>query len=146
MRERIPRDAEKHRTLVEELVEVFRSEGYSVSSATGVNGYSPPLELPNDGYGDQEEKAPDVYAYDAVAERYVIGLAKTGAGDIETEDALTEYNVFLDQFHHRSANRSILYIIVPAGLVAEINTLITHYLHPDLWPNVVVVQSRRHVV
>ena len=33
-----------------------------------------------------------------------------------------------------------------APIVAEINTLITHYLHPDLWPNVVVVQSRRHVV
>jgi hypothetical protein len=146
MGDRTPEDAAKHQGLVEELVDLFRSAGFSVGSAAGVQGFSPPMELPNDGYGNQEEQAPDVYGYDAAEERYIIGLAKTGDGDLETEESLTQYNVFLDQFHHRSARRAMLYIIVPASVVAEFNTLITHYLHPDLWPNVVVVQSRKFSV
>jgi hypothetical protein len=140
---RSEQDKAKHLSLVEELVECLTSEGFTISSADGVPGYSPPLELPNDGYGDQEDKAPDVYAYDPKDQRTIIGEAKTGAGDLETEHALTQYNVFLDQLHRRTSRRATLYIIVPAAIVAEFNTLITHYLHPDLWPNIVVVQSRR---
>ncbi len=142
MQKRSDQDAAHHQQLVSELVALFVDSGFLVSSADGVAGYFPTLELPNDGYGDQEDKAPDVYAYDPATERYVIGEAKTGIGDLETEHALTQYNVFLDQYHHRTGNRSRVYFIVPSAFVAEFNTLITHYIHRELWGEVVVVRGK----
>jgi hypothetical protein len=141
MERRSEQDAETHRQLVAELTRLFSEAGYIVSSADDVVGYSPPLELPNDGYGDQEEKAPDVYAFDPTEQRYVIGEAKTGNGDLETEHALTQYNVFLDQIHRTSGKRAMVYIIVPESVVPEFNTLMTRYIHPDLYENLAVVKS-----
>lgn len=137
------RDLEKHHSLIEELVQVFREQGFLVNSADGIDGFSRPLELHNDGYGDQEDKTPDVYAYDQTRKCYVIGEAKTGAGDFETEHALTQYNVFLDQFDKRTGMQAVLYVIVPAVKVAEFNSLITHYIHRDYWGNIVLVSSSR---
>ena len=136
-------DLEKHRSLVEELVEVFQHEGFTVSAADGVRGFLTPQELLNDGYGDQEDKAPDVYAYDAVSKRYVIGEAKTGDHDFENDHALTQYNVFLDQFHRRTGSPSVFYVIVPSGRVAAFQALITHYIHREYWHRIVVVSSSR---
>ena len=140
---RTPVDLQKHQSLVAELLEIFLKEGFVVSGADGVNGFSPPVELGNDGYGDQKNKSPDVYAYDEHRQCYVIGEAKTGAGDFETEHALTQYCVFLDQFHSLSRKQSLLYVIVPSTKVAEFNTLITHYMHPDYWKSVVLVSSTK---
>jgi len=135
-------DFEKHQFLIRELVELFKHKGYIINFADGLDGFYPPNELPNHGYGDQEDKAPDVYAYDESEQRYIIGEAKTGAGDLETEHALTQYNVFLNHFHPKTKRPSLFYIILPAKKVAEFNTLITHYIHPDLWNNLMVVQSK----
>ena len=135
------RDLEKHQSLVEELVQVLQEQGFLVNSADGVEGFSSPLELHNDGYGDQEDKTPDVSAYDQSRKCYIIGEAKTGAGDFETEHALTQYNVFLDQFDKRTGMQAVLYVIVPAVKVAEFNSLITHYIHRDYWGNIVLVSS-----
>ncbi len=140
---RTPEDLQKHQSLVEELVGWLEEQGYRVDGAEGVTGCAPPQELENDGYGDQQDKAPDIEAFDSAAQRLVIGEAKTGHGDLETDHALTQYNVFLDQIHPRSLQRAMLFIIVPSAVVAEFNTLITHYIHPDLWENITVVQSRR---
>jgi hypothetical protein len=137
------RDQEKHQSLVEELVQVLQQEGFLVNSADGIQGFVSPLELQNDGYGDQEDKKPDVYAYDQERKCYVIGEAKTGAGDFETEHALTQYNVFLDQADKRTGVHALLYVIVPASKVAEFNSLITHYIHREYWGNIVVVSSSR---
>ena len=136
-------DEAKHNSLVEELVGILRHEGYRIDGAESVEGYYPPADLHNDGYGDQEDKTPDVYAYDAKEQRYIIGEAKTGCGDFESEHALTQYNVFLDQVHPRSGLRSRFYIILPESRVAEFNTLITHYIHHDLWENLIIVQSKK---
>jgi len=136
-------DAAKHLSLIEELIEVFQKEGFLVSAADGAKNFSSPMELHNEGYGDQEDKTPDVYAYDQSRRCYIIGEAKTGAGDLETEHALTQYNVFLDQFDKRSGNQAIFYIILPSGKVAEFNTLITHYIHRDYWGKIVLVSSSR---
>ena len=105
----------------------------TIKTGNGAKEFSSPLELHNEGYGDQEDKKPDVYAYDPSRRCYIIGEAKTGAGDLETEHALTQYNVFLDQFDKRSGDQAIFYIILPSGKVAEFNTLITHYIHRDYW-------------
>lgn len=134
-------DLKKHLVLVRELVDIFLREGFLISGADGIDGYSPPLELRNDGYGDQEDKMPDVYAYDETRKCYIIGEAKTGAGDFETEHALTQYNVFLDQFHRITGSQAVLYMIVPAAEIPEFNSLITHYIHPEYWKSIVLVSS-----
>lgn len=87
-------DGEKHQELIEELVDVFRQQNFKIIGADGMKGLARVKKLHNDGYGDQEHKAPDVYAYDEQQKRFVIGEAKTGKGDFETEHSLTEYNVF----------------------------------------------------
>jgi hypothetical protein len=136
-------DQRVHATLVEELVGVLTGEGFTVSAAEGVPGYAPPVELNNDGYGDQEDKAPDVYAYDPAHKRYIIGEAKTGSGDLESNHALTQWNVFLDQANARSGAPSILYVILPSSKVPHFQALITHYIHREYWHRVVVVSSSR---
>lgn len=140
---RDPDDNRKHQRLTEELTELLRAEGFEVSSAEGVQGYSRPVELHNDGYGDQEDKTPDVFGYDPRYRRSIIGEAKTGRGDFETDHSLTQYNVFLDQVLRSSGQRAMLYVIVPSSKVPEFNTLITHYIHPDYWGNLVLVSSKQ---
>ncbi len=141
---RTPDDHQKHQDLIEELVELFLHEGYLVSGADGLEGYAPPPELNNDGYGDQEDKAPDVYAYDQNRKVYIIGEAKTGKGDFESEHSLTQYNVFLDQITRSSGKPSYCYMIVPSSLVASFQGFLTHYIHRDYWHRIVFVSSSRH--
>jgi hypothetical protein len=136
-------DVEQHRLLVEELVIVFRQLGYRILGADGVEGLPRPKKLHNDGYGDQRDKMPDVYAFDEKERRYIIGEAKTGKGDLETEHALTQYNVFLDQFDRSTGRQALMYIILPESKIPEFNSLITHYIHRDYWHSIVVVRSKR---
>jgi hypothetical protein len=135
-------DAQKHGLLVSELIALFKDNQYSLLAAIGNGDLPSPNALHNDGYGDQEDKAPDVLAYDSARNRMVIGEAKTGDGDFETEHALTQYNVFLDQFDATSHEQALLYIIVPASRVPEFNTLITHYIHREYWSNIILVSSK----
>ncbi len=137
------RDSDKHLDLVAELLEVLLAEGFTIIEAEGKWGYPVTLPLHNDGYGDQEDKRPDIYAYDGKKKRYVIGEAKTGDGDLETEHALTQYNVFLDQVDRQTGNRAALYVIVPAAKVPEFSALITHYIHRDYWQHITLVSSKR---
>jgi hypothetical protein len=135
-------DPEKHAVLVEELVGVLKERGYSILQADGIQGIPIVRPLPNDGYGDQLPKAPDVYAFDERTQCFIIGEAKTGDGDLETEHALTQYNVFLDQFDKRTGAPAILFMILPATKLPEFNSLITHYIHRDYWSKIVLVSSR----
>ena len=135
-------DPEKHLALVKELVEVFQERGFRVLEADGVAGFPPARQLPNDGYGDQRAKAPDIYAFDETTQCTILGEAKTGRGDLETEHALTQYNVFLDQFDKHTGAPAILFVIVPATTLPEFNSLITHYIHPNYWGKIVVVSSK----
>lgn len=135
-------DPVKHQRLVEELVGVFEEHGFKVLAADHVRDFPHPDPLPNDGYGDQEPKVPDVYAFDPASMRYIIGEAKTGENDLETDHSLTQYNVFLDQFDRETSRQARLYIILPRAKVVEFNTLITHYIHRAYWGSIVVVQSR----
>lgn len=136
-------DVEKHQKLIEELVDIFRQQNFKVIGADGIAGVPRVKKLHNDGYGDQENKSPDVYAYDGQRKRFIIGEAKTGDGDFETEHSLTEYNVFLDQFDKTTGLQAILYVIVPSSKVPEFSTLITHYIHRDYWQSIVLVSSKK---
>jgi hypothetical protein len=135
-------DPEKHAALIDELLDIFKERGFRILGADGVVDHPGVRPLHNDGYGDQENKAPDIYAYDARRHCYIIGEAKTGHGDLETEHALTQYNVFLDQFDKTSSLQADLYIIVPASKVPEFNSLITHYIHPEYLESIIVVSSK----
>ncbi len=136
-------DTEKHQSLIHELVEIFEREGFQISEAYDEEGFAQPVELHNDGYGDQLDKAPDIRAYDPKNKQYILGEAKTGLDDLETEHALTQYNVFLDQSDKRTGRKFLLYIILPSLKLPEFNTLITHYIHRDYWANIVLVNSVR---
>jgi len=135
-------DPEKHAVLIEELLDIFKERGFDILGADGVSDIPPARPLHNDGYGDQENKSPDIYAYDKRRHCYIIGEAKTGNGDFETDHALTQYNVFLDQFDKSSGLQADLYIIVPASKLPEFNSLITHYIHPEYLESIVVVSSK----
>lgn len=136
-------DPADHQLLIEELVEIFRKEGFSILGADGITGIPRVKSMRNDGYGDQRGKDPDVYAFDAKRQRYIIGEAKTGKGDLETEHALTQYNVFLDQFDPSSGKQALLYIILPPSIIPEFNTLITHYIHREYWESIILVSSTK---
>jgi hypothetical protein len=140
---RSPEDIQKHQSLIDELVEIFLRDGFLITEADGRTDYQAPREFHNDGYGDQKDKAPDIYAYDPKTKYHILGEAKTGAGDLETDHALTQYNVFLDQEDRRSGKRSKFYIILPSLKIPEFNTLITHYIHREYWQHVVLVRSDR---
>lgn len=140
---RSEKDRAKHHSLIDELVALFQREGFNISGADGIDGYYPPIELRNNGYGDQEDKMPDIYAFDPKEQRYIIGEAKTGDNDFETEHSLTQYNVFLDQMHPTSHVPTFVYFIVPMTRVVEFNTLMTHYIHRELWEKIIVVQSKQ---
>ncbi len=140
---RSPEDTEKHQSLVDELIEIFQKEGFLISEAEQHEGFAPPRELHNDGYGDQQDKAPDIRAYNAKNKQQILGEAKTGLNDLETEHALTQYNVFLDQKDDRTGKSFKLYVILPSMKVPEFNTLITHYVHREYWENIVLVNSAR---
>ena len=73
----------------------------------------------------------------------MIGEAKTGAGDFESEHSLTQYSVFLDQFSRSSGKPSYCYIIVPSNKVAEFQALITHFIHREDWVRMTVVTSSK---
>ncbi|MEK6756563.1 MAG: hypothetical protein AABZ02_10480 [Bacteroidota bacterium] len=134
-------DAEKHQLLVEELLTIFIKLGFRILGVDGLTGAPRAEKLHNDGYGDQEDKTPDIYALDEKQGRYIIGEAKTGDNDFETEHALTQYNVFLDQFDGKTGQQAMLYVVVPSSRVPEFNSLITHYIHPDYWESIVLVSS-----
>ncbi len=133
---------DRHLRLVQELVEVLQDEGFKILAAAGVNGYSVPKRLPNDGYGDQQMKSPDVYAFDAKNNQHIIGIAKEEESEFESEHSLTQYNVFLDQFDRTTGIQAKLFVIVPSAYIPQFNTLITHYIHRDYWRNIVVVSSK----
>jgi hypothetical protein len=128
--------------LTEELVEYFRSEHFTIVGAKNVEGFRPPTSLQNDGYGDQLKKQPDVFAFDEIDQRFVIGVIKTNSDELESPDSLTQYDVFFD---HRNANNgksSRVCFLLPPNLIPEFTAIITHYIHRDYWKNMMLVRSR----
>lgn len=136
-------DLTRRQTLVKELLDLFLESSFDILGVEGIEGHVQPDPIENKGMGDQEYKSPDIYAFDHIKRNFVIGLAKTGKKDIASEHSLTQYQVFLNHVDPRSGNSSLLYIILPEKKIPDFNSLITHYIHPDCWENLILVSSKQ---
>jgi hypothetical protein len=129
--------------LIEELIEYFRANGLAVHGARGADGYKMPPPIPNDGYGDQRPRMPDVVGMDTEHRRIVFGVIRTRREELDSESALTDYNVYLDHRSNAGDQSSRLVVMVPQGLESAFMDLITHYIHREYWHRVTTVTSRQ---
>jgi hypothetical protein len=130
------------RHLVEELVEYFLSQGFTVHGAKGLERYNPPPAIPNDGFGDRRTRIPDVIGMDREKRRIVFGIIRETRKELDSERSLTDYNVFLDHHHDAGAQASVLVVLLPSSLIADFTNIITHYVHREYWHRVVPLSSR----
>ena len=135
-------DSLKRSILLRELVDYFLHEGFKVIAAKELEGYPPPPAFRNDGYGDQQPKSPDVIGYHSAKRYYMSGIVRTG-NDVESDSSLTEYNVFLDQKDKVTSESFRLCIIIPSSKINELTTFMTHYIHPDYWYRIVMIESTK---
>ena len=128
--------------LVEELLHHFVSEKYTIIGARDIEGYRTPETLHNDGYGDQKNKRPDVFAFDEVNKRFVIGVVKATHDDLESPHSLTQYDVFFDHKNAQNGKPSQVCFLLPPDLIAQFTAIITHYIHRDYWNNMMIIRSK----
>jgi len=133
---------EVYTVLKNELVAYFEREKFRIYGVKDSEEYPAPSFLPNDGYGDQEDKQPDILAFDEKNECFIIGLIKQTKESLEAEESQTEYNVFLDQKDAQSGQPYRLYIIVPSSLANDIMDFMMHYIHREYWYRITVVASQ----
>ncbi len=127
---------------VEELVEYFLSQRYVVHGARGVQGYKPSPAIPNDGFGDLRARVPDVIGLDRENTRIVFGIIRENREELDAEQSLTDYNVFLDHKQAAGNQASQLVVLLPHSLVSDFTTILTHYIHREYWHRVTTVTSR----
>jgi hypothetical protein len=128
--------------LVKELLHHFVSEKYTIVGAKGSEGYRTPYALPNDGYGDQKNKQPDVFAFDEINKRFVIGVVKADNNELESPHSLTQYDVFFDHKNVQNGKPSQVCFLLPPDLIAQFTAIITHYIHRDYWNNMMIIRSK----
>lgn len=133
---------EKRTLLLQELLDYFVELKFHILGARNVSGYREPRIIHNDGFGDQQDKQPDILALDETEERFLLGIVRTGDGDLDSEGSLTEYNVFLDQSDEVYGKPYRLYIITPSNYINDLTSLITHYIHREYWHKITFVSSR----
>lgn len=130
-----------HNLLKDELLVYFEQEGFQILGVINSQKYPEPAFLHNDGYGDQEDKQPDILAFDSKQNCHVVGLVKETRAQLENEESQTQYNVFLDQKDITSLQPYRLYLIVPSSLAGEITSFLTHYIHREYWYRITIVVS-----
>ena len=128
--------------MVKELLQYFLDQHYTIIGVVGVDPYALPPFLANDGFGDQRTKRPDILAFDTVHRCQVLGIVKTAADNLESVQALTEYDVFFDHKSKESEQPSRVCFILPESCIAEFTTIITHYIHRDYWQRLMIVRSK----
>ncbi|HZY09713.1 MAG TPA: hypothetical protein VFF29_01020 [Bacteroidota bacterium] len=133
---------QKRSTLINELVEYFLVEGFDIIAAKDVIGYHKPVPVVNDGYGDQKDKVPDILAYDQIKKCFIVGIVRVDENEFDSEESLTEYNVFLDQKDKVTGEPHRLFIMIPSAGVNTMTSLITHYIHREYWHRVMIVTSK----
>jgi len=131
-----------HSRLVEELVEYFLNQKYVVHGATGLQGYNMPPSIPNDGFGDMQRRVPEVVGLDRENQRIVFGVIREKREDLDTEQSLTDYNVFLDHRQAAGNQASQLVVLLPPSLITDFTTIVTHYVHREYWHRVITISSR----
>jgi hypothetical protein len=139
------RAALRHR-LVRELVNHFLGEGFAVHGAFDCPPYSLPPLIKNDQFGERKPRRPDVVAFDKETHRILFGVVRPMRTDLDTEQSLEEYNLFLDHNSELGEAASRLYVIMPSSLIPEFTNVITHYIHREYWHRVVTVASEAELI
>jgi len=127
--------------LIQELVGVFFHERYVVHGAQMLDGYKRPPPIANTGFGDGKPRTPDIVGVDAEKQRIVFGLVRENRESLDSEDALTEYNVLLDHKADQGDRASVVLVMLPSALVHEFTGIVTHYIHREYWHRIVPVAS-----
>jgi hypothetical protein len=133
-----PADALREEML-QHLVRIFIREGYTVKGVRGLEGFDTPRAIRNRGFGSGRDRVPDVVGMDAEKKRIVFGLVRPDRKSLDTEEALEEYNVFLDHNEGLNTRASLLLVLAPATLLPEFTSMITHYIHREYWHRIVPV-------
>ena len=125
--------------LIGNLISCLQQEGIEIKGARGVEDYDDPPAISNDGFGSARPRRPDVIGFDPARRRIVFGVVRPDRPSLDSEDALEEYNVFLDHNARGGPQSSVLYVIMPQELIAEFMSLVTHYIHREYWHRIVPV-------
>jgi len=127
--------------LLHELIAYLREEGVEIKGARGIEGMELPPPIANDGFGSSHPRRADVIGFDTQRRRVVFGLVRPDRKSLDSEEALEEYNVFLDHNAGAGEKASALYVILPRDLLNEFTSLVTHYIHREYWHRLVAVGS-----
>jgi hypothetical protein len=125
--------------MLQHLVRMFIRQGFTVKGVRGLGGFDMPPAVRNRGFGSRRDRVPDVVGMDAENRRIVFGLVRGDRKSLDSEDALEEYNVFLDHNEGLITQASLLLVLVPAALLPEFTSMITHYIHREYWHRVIPV-------
>lgn len=133
-------ESPKHKRLVRELAKKFRkSYGYRVDAVDGVTESQPDLIENSSGVGDGQDKRPDVEGFDGKNQRFVLGEAKIGEGDIGSEHSITQYRLFSNLVWN--GVDVWLYIIVPKNKKQRLNDIIVDNVPRKNWKKIEMVPS-----
>jgi hypothetical protein len=130
---------ELRRSLRHELVELMRAQGLEIKGARGIEGFVGSPVIPNAEFGRLRPHIPDVMGYDLIRRRLVFGVVRAARGELDSEDALEEYNLFLDFNAGAGEHAARLYVMMPEDLLKEFTGMITHYIHREYWHRIVPV-------
>jgi hypothetical protein len=139
----LPVDPEVYRaTLRQELIDLLREQQMEIKGARGIKGFVGSPVIQNSQFGKLRPHIPDVMAYDPVRRRLVFGVVRCDRSELDSEDALEEYNVYLDYNAGMGEHSARVYVMMPAELIAEFTGLITHYIHREYWHRIVPVGGK----
>jgi len=130
-------NTDERTVMIRALAENFRKNGITVNAAVDIDGYPLPKLFSNPGFGDQRRKQPHLLGVHEKDGELYIGLVKTSDEDLMDESSLTEYDLFMDLTIRQKGVRFCL--MIHEDRIQQFNSFITHYLHPDFWPNMMVV-------
>jgi len=139
-----PTDREALRiSLRHELVEALRALGLEIKGARGVEGFAGSPVIQNTQFGRLRPHIPDVMAYDPIHRRLVFGVVRCSHTELDSEDSLEEYNLFLDYNAGMGDHSARVYVMMPEELLSEFTGMITHYIHREYWHRIVPVTGGR---
>jgi hypothetical protein len=126
-------------SLLDQLHAFFLSSGFEVHGALGIHGVAPPPFIPNDGYGTGRNPQPSLIGFDPLQRRIVFGLVRERRADLDSEESLEEYNVFLDHNTRLGPRASAVYVIMPGEFLTDFGDIVSHYIHREYWGRIVGV-------
>jgi hypothetical protein len=119
----------------------FVSAGFEIHGETDVEGFPLPPFIHNDGFGSGKDRRPVIIGFDHERRRIVFGVVRERREDLDAEDSLEEYNVFLDHNTELGDRASALYVIMPQEFMPDFSDIVSHYIHREYWGRIVGVAN-----